>query len=68
MVLTDKGDDLCLETELVLKARSKVVDTTVAIRSYVGHFSDLVEHMSASEKEDADQAHRSPYIAVLNDW
>ena len=65
--LTDSSNDLCLETELVLEATGEVGETTLAVVTSVGHLADVVEHVSAGEEQNGDQADGGPEVAVLND-
>jgi hypothetical protein len=65
--LTHCGNDLSLKTELVLEATSKVADTTLAVGLDIGDLADVVEHVSAREEENGDQADGGPEVAVLND-
>lgn len=65
--LTNSGDDLCLETELVLETAGEVGETTLAIVTSVGHLADVVEHVSAGEEQDKNQADGGPQVAVLDD-
>ena len=58
---------MCLETELVLEAAGEVGETTLAIVTSVGHLADVVEHVSAGEEQNGDQADGGPEVAVLND-
>lgn len=64
--LTHSRNNLSFETVLVLEPASPVVDSSMTITNNVGHFSDVIEHMSAGEKKNCDQADGGPYIAVLN--
>lgn len=57
---TEKADDLCFKTKLILEAGGKVVDTSVPIRSHIRCLSNLVEHMSANEDDYEEQATGSP--------
>jgi hypothetical protein len=65
--LTHRGNDLSLETELVLEAASEVANTALAISSNVGNLANVVEHVSAGKEQDSDQADGSPEVAVLDD-
>lgn len=65
--LTHCGNDLSLETELVLEATSKVADAALAVGLNIGDLADVVEHVSAREEQDSDQADGGPEVAVLND-
>jgi len=65
--LTNSCNDLCLETELVLEATGEVVQTALAIVTSVGHLADVVEHVTAGEEKDENQADGGPQVAVLND-
>jgi hypothetical protein len=65
--LTHRGNDLSFETELILEAASEVADTALAISSDVGNLADVVEHVSAGEEQNSDQADGSPEVAVLDD-
>lgn len=47
---THCSDDLCLKTELVGKAASKVADAAFAITSNVRYFSYVVEHVTARKE------------------
>jgi hypothetical protein len=65
--LTHSSNDLGLETELVLETTGEVADTALAISSDVGNLADVVEHVSAGEEQNSDQADGSPEVAVLDD-
>jgi hypothetical protein len=52
---------------LVLETASEVADATLSISSNVGNLADVVEHVSAGEQQDSDQADGSPEVAVLDD-
>ena len=65
--LTHCGNDLSLKTELVLEATSEVADTTLAVGLNIGDLADVVEHVSAGEEQNGDQADGGPEVAVLND-
>lgn len=65
--LTYSGDNLCLQSKLLGELITKVADTTITISSNIRHLSDVVEHMSTSEKEDGDQANSGPDIPILED-
>jgi hypothetical protein len=65
--LTHSGNDLCLETKLVLETAGEVGETALAVSASVGHFADVVEHVPACEEKDGDQADGSPKVAVLDD-
>lgn len=64
--LTHSGDNLCLETELVLEATGEVADTTLAVGSNIRDLANVVEHVTAGEEQDHDQADSSPEVAVLD--
>ena len=66
--LTHGSDDLSLKSVLVLEAVGEIAHTSFAITGNVWDLSDVVEHMSASKKQDGDQADGRPKIAVLQDW
>lgn len=65
--LTNGSNDLCLEAELVLETAGEVGETALAIVTSVGHLADVVEHVSAGEEQDKDQADSGPQVAVLDD-
>ena len=65
--LTHCGNDLSLKTELVLEATSEVADTTLAVGLNIGDLADVVEHVSAGEEQDKNQADGGPQVAVLDD-
>jgi hypothetical protein len=65
--LTHCSNDLGLETVLVLEATSEVADTALAVGLHVGDLADVVEHVSAREEQNGDQADGSPEVAVLDD-
>ena len=65
--LTHCGNDLSLKTELVLEATSEVADTTLAVGLNIGDLADVIEHVSAGEEQNGDQADGGPEVAVLND-
>jgi hypothetical protein len=65
--LTHSGNDLRLETELVLETAGEVGETALAVVASVGHLADVVEHVSAGEKQDKNQADGGPQVAVLDD-
>ena len=58
---------MSLKTELVLEAASEVSEAALAVVASVGHLADVVEHVSAGEEQDENQADGSPQVAVLND-
>lgn len=58
---------MSLKTELVLETAGEVGETALAIVSSVGHLADVVEHVSASEEQDENQADGGPQVAVLDD-
>ena len=63
--LTNSGDDLRLQTELIAKTSSKVADSTLSVPASVWYIPDAVEHVPTCEQKNGDQAERSPQIAVL---
>lgn len=65
--LTHSSNNLRLKTELVLETTSKVGHTAPTIACHIWHLANVVVHVSASEKEDSDQADCSPEVAVLDD-
>jgi hypothetical protein len=65
--LTDCGDDLGLEAELVAEATSEVVEAAFAIARNIRGLPDVVEHVSTCEEQDPEQAHGRPKVAVLQD-
>lgn len=64
--LTHRGNNLSLETELVLEAACEVADTTLAVGDNVGNLANVVEHVAAREEEHGDQADGGPEVAVLD--
>jgi hypothetical protein len=66
--LTHCCNNLGLKTVLVLEATSEVADTALAVGLNIGNLADVVEHVSAREEQNGDQADGSPEVAVLNDW
>ena len=64
--LTHRSNNLRLHAELVAESAGEVRHAASSIAGYVGYFSDVVEHVAACEKEDGDQADRSPEISVLD--
>ena len=52
---------------MVLEATGEVADTTLAIGLNVGDLADVVEHVSAREEQNSDQADGGPEVAVLDD-
>ena len=65
--LTHGCHDLRLHAILALETGGEVADATTAIAGNVGNSSDAVEHVSAGEKEDGDEADGSPDVAALDD-
>lgn len=63
--LTHCSYNLCLQSELVLEASSKVAHTSLAVACNIGNLSDMVEHVSTCEQQDCNQADSSPEITVL---
>lgn len=66
--LTHAGHNLCFHAELIRKATCEIRDPTLAVACNIGYFSDVVEHLAASEEQNRDQADRSPKIPVLYNW
>lgn len=64
--LTHGCNDLRLKTKLVLETTGEVADTALAIGRNVGDFTDVVEHVTAGEEQDGDQADGGPQVAVLD--
>jgi len=60
-------DYLRLHAVLVLEATGKVADAALAVARDVGHVADVVEHVSAGEEQDRDQADGGPYIPAPQD-
>lgn len=60
------SNDLCLQSELVLKATSEVADSSLAVARDVGNFADVVEHGTGGEEQDCDERDCSPQVAVLH--
>ena len=58
---------MSLKTELILEAASEVSEAALAVVASVGHLADVVEHVSAGEEQDHDQADGGPEVAVLED-
>ena len=52
---------------MVAEATSKVAKASLSIASYIRNLSNVVEHVSAREEENSNQAESSPEIAVLKD-
>ncbi len=65
--LTYGSHDLCLQAKLVLESTSKVTNTSVSISGHIRDLSNVIEHLTAGEEEDGDQAESRPEVAVLND-
>lgn len=65
--LTHRSHNLRLHPKLILETSSKVADPALTIPSHIWHFANMVEHVSAREQQDRDQADRRPEVAVLND-
>lgn len=53
---------------MALKSRGNIANSTTAITSHVGHFSNVVEHVATGEQQDRDKADGSPKVAVLDNW
>jgi hypothetical protein len=66
-LLTNCSNNLRLETELILETSGKVADTTLSIARHIWHLSDVVEHVSACEEQNRDQADCSPQVSVLDE-
>ena len=52
---------------MVLETAGEVGETALAIVTSVGHLAYVVEHVSAGEKQDKNQADGGPQVAVLDD-
>lgn len=65
--LTNGSHDLGLQAKLVLEATGKVADTAAAISGNIGNLANVVEHVSAGEEKDGNEADGGPEIAVLDD-
>jgi hypothetical protein len=65
--LTDGGNNLRLETELVAKSSSEIAESTFSVSGDIRHFADVVEHVSTGEEQHGDETEGSPEVAVLED-
>ena len=63
--LTQCSHDLGLKPILALEASGEVADSAPTISSDVGHLSNMVEHVPASEEQNRYQTYRCPDIPVL---
>lgn len=65
-ILTDCSDHLRLKTKLRLKPLSEICHASLAISRDVRRLPDTIEHITACESENGDQAESRPKIAMLN--
>lgn len=65
--LTHSSNDLRLETKLVLETAGEIGETALAIVTGIWNLADVVEHVSAGEEQDENQADGGPEVAVLDD-
>ena len=63
---THRSNNLRLKPILILKPASKVTYTSLAIRNHIRDFSNVVEHVSAREEENGNQADGGPSVPVLD--
>lgn len=54
-----------VETYLVGEASGKIANTSLAITSDIRNLSNVVEHVSTSEKKYSNQADGRPNVSVL---
>nr|POE93616.1 hypothetical protein CFP56_19628 [Quercus suber] len=66
-VRTHGRHNLRLYSKLAGEATSNIADPALAVLLHVWDFPDVIEHVSAGEEQDKDQADRSPEIAILDD-
>ena len=52
---------------MVLETAGEVGETALAIVTSIRHLADVVEHVSAGEEQDKNQADGGPQVAVLDD-
>lgn len=52
--LTDSSDNLTFQAELVAESAGKVANATLTIPRHIRHLADVVEHVSASEKQHSN--------------
>jgi len=65
--LTHCGNNLCLETELVLKTTGKIGKATLAITGDIWNLADVIEHMARGEEQDGNKGEGGPEVSVLED-
>lgn len=58
---------MTFQTELVLEAARKVLDTAAAITAHVWSTTDVVEHVTTAEQQDGEDGNGGPEIPVLED-
>lgn len=64
--LTEKANNLGLDTQLVLETSGKVVNVTLSISRDVRNLADLVEHVATSAGKDHDDGDGGPDVSVLD--
>lgn len=63
--LTQRGHNLGLQAKLLLETGRNVTNSTSSVASDVRNLADVVEHVSAGEEQDRDEADGSPEISAL---
>ena len=64
-LLTHRSNDLSFETELIRKTPSEVINASRTIPGDVRYFTNVIEHVTAREEKDNDQAYSGPYVPIL---
>lgn len=65
--LTHARNNLRLHAVLVLKPAREVAYAAAPIACHVRHFPYMIEHVSAREQQDHDQADAGPEVSILDD-
>lgn len=65
--LTQRGHNLGLQAKLLLETGRNVTNSTSSVASDVRDLADVVEHVSAGEEQDRDEADGSPEVSALKD-
>jgi hypothetical protein len=64
-ILTYSGDNLCLQSKLVLETTSKITYSTLAVTRNIRDLADMIEHVPAREEKNRNQADCGPKVAIL---
>lgn len=65
--LTQRGHNLGLQAKLLLETGRNVANSTSPVASDVRNLADVVEHVSAGEEQDRDEADGGPEVSALED-